>query len=170
MVSSHLRRLVVHASRVISKCVLVRSRSACHAIALLLSSSVRSHLIFIRPLSHVIFIRPTQSIFQYSFFVYILLPIISNILVCAILLTYSAITSGDKTCVTFCLARHCCRFIDIEYNVDLREHHMRPLWTQLLVLVALASAYSICLVYLWKCQVSKLDSPLLDIQLLVYTR
>ena len=138
----------------------------------LLSSSVRSHLVFI---------RPTQSIFQYSFFVCILLPIISNILVCAILLTYSAIvcailltysaiTSGDKTCVTFCLARHCCRFIDIEYNVDLREHHMRPLWTQLLVLVALASAYSICLVYLWKCQVSKLDSPLLDIQLLVYTR
>ena len=138
----------------------------------LLSSSVRSHLVFI---------RPTQSIFQYSFFVCILLPIISNILVCAILLTYSAIvcailltysaiTSGDKTCVTFCLARHCCRFIDIEYNVDLREHHMRPLWTQLLVLVALASAYSVCLVYLWKCQVSKLDSPLLDIQLLVYTR
>ena len=69
----------------------------------LLSSSVRSHLIFIRHLSHVVFIRPTQSIFQYSFFVCILLPIISNILVCAILLTYSAITSGDKTCVTFCL-------------------------------------------------------------------
>ena len=46
------------------------------------------------------------SIFQYSFFICILLPIISNILVCAILLTYSVITSGDKTCVTFCLAWH----------------------------------------------------------------
>ncbi len=46
------------------------------------------------------------SIFQYSFFICILLPIISNILVCAILLTFSAIASGDKTCVTFFLAWH----------------------------------------------------------------
>ena len=45
-----------------------------------------------------------KAFFQYSFFICILLPIISNILVCVILLTYSAITSGDKTCVTFFLA------------------------------------------------------------------
>ena len=138
----------------------------------LLSSSVRSHLIFIRPLSHVVFIRPTQSIFQYSFFVYIRLPIISNILVCAILLTYSAITSGDKTCVTFCLdiavvsltlnimwisvSIICVRYE--RSSLSLLRWHLPTLF------------FSIFLVYLWKCQVSKLDSPLLDIQLLVYTR
>ncbi len=131
----------------------------------LLSSSVRSHLVFI---------RPTQSIFQYSFFVCILLPIISNILVCAILLTYSAIvcailltyfaiTSGDKTCVTFFLAWHLaflwhwiwCGLAWASYSYASTMNaapcsccvdHLL-LCTQLLV--ALASAYSICLVYLF---------------------
>ena len=101
-----------------------------------------------------------KAFFQYSFFICILLPIISNILVCAILLTYSAITSGDKTCVTFCLdiavVSLTLNIMWISVSIICVRYERSSLsllrWSLLLctqLLVALASAYSICLVYLF---------------------